>query len=166
MQWTFTPSGPSNLPLKRPPSSSNLAASPVPKRLVVAAAAPPPGGAGQAAPLAADAVDVDAVARKHGWDLQQRNDWSGDRQVMWLPVAAIRRPLQGSRSNDPEKVAALMKSIEEIGLQEPIDVLEVEGSYWGFSGCHRFEAHQRLGREMILCRVRKANRQILRYHMM
>lgn len=81
-------------------------------------------------------------------------------------------------------------------------MLEVEGNYWGFSGCHRsaavpllgqrgviawrfmvlhplcscllpdslwclappatrrFEAHQRLGREMILCRVRKATRQV------
>ena len=39
-------------------------------------------------------------------------------------------------------------------LQEPIDVLEVlvdeadksKGvMYYGFSGCHRYEAHQRLG---------------------
>jgi uncharacterized ParB-like nuclease family protein len=40
---------------------------------------------------------------------------------------------------DPEKVAALMESIKDIGLQEPIDVLEVEGEYYGFSGCHRYE---------------------------
>lgn len=32
-----------------------------------------------------------------------------------------------------------MRSIEEVGLQEPIDVLEVEGQLYGFSGCHRFE---------------------------
>lgn len=59
-----------------------------------------------------------------------------------------------------------MASIAKVGLQEPIDVLEVEGVYYGFSGCHRFEAHQRLGKETILCRVRKANRQVLRFHMM
>lgn len=59
-----------------------------------------------------------------------------------------------------------MKSIEEIGLQEPIDVLEVDGAYWGFSGCHRYEAHQRLGKEQILCRVRRGNQQVLRMHMM
>ena len=116
-----------------------------------------------------------------------------------------------------------MRSIEEVGLHEPIDVLEVEGVYYvsgaaeaferqhggrrrrarsractagtparcqvlpsraltparasaqatgvpanaqGFSGCHRFEAHQRLGKETILCRVRKANRQALLFHMM
>lgn len=59
-----------------------------------------------------------------------------------------------------------MASIGRVGLQEPIDVLEVEGVYYGFSGCHRFEAHQRLGKNTILCRVRKANRQVLRFHMM
>lgn len=99
-----------------------------------------------------------------------------------------------------------MKSITEIGLQEPvrgsakereqrrsrpwcmwrppgwpgihnidvyaalcclqIDVLLVEGQYYGFSGCHRFEAHQRLGLPTIKCRVRKANKQVLKMHMM
>lgn len=59
-----------------------------------------------------------------------------------------------------------MASIGRVGLQEPIDVLEVEGVYYGFSGCHRFEAHQRMGKNTILCRVRKANRQVLRFHMM
>lgn len=33
------------------------------------------------------------------WDLQQRNDYSNDRHVQWIPIAAIRRPLQGTRSN-------------------------------------------------------------------
>lgn len=47
-----------------------------------------------------------------------------------------------------------------------IDVLLVEGQYYGFSGCHRFEAHQRLGLPSIRCRVRRANREILRMHMM
>lgn len=59
-----------------------------------------------------------------------------------------------------------MKSISEIGLQEPIDVLEVDGVFWGFSGCHRFEAHQRLGKEQILCRVRAATKDVLRFHLM
>jgi sulfiredoxin len=47
-----------------------------------------------------------------------------------------------------------------------IDVLLVDGVYYGFSGCHRFEAHQRLGRETIRCRVRRANQQVLKMHMM
>ncbi len=79
-----------------------------------------------------------------------------------IPLTQIRRPLY--RQNDPAKVQALMESIREIGQQEPIDVLEVDGQYYGFSGCHRFEACTRLGHETILCRVRKAPRSVLQRH--
>lgn len=84
-------------------------------------------------------------------------------RVQEIPIHQIRRPL--FRQNDPEKVAALMISIAEIGLQEPIDVLEVDGHYYGFSGCHRYEACSRLGHETILCRVRRAPRSILQNHL-
>lgn len=47
-----------------------------------------------------------------------------------------------------------------------IDVLEVDGEYYGFSGCHRFEAHQKLGLPTIKCRIRKANAATLKMHMM
>lgn len=80
-----------------------------------------------------------------------------------IPLNRIKRPLP--RKNDSEKVEALMKSIAEIGLQEPIDVLEVDGEYYGFSGCHRFEACQRLGKETIKARVRKAPRSVLKMHL-
>ncbi|KAJ9519304.1 hypothetical protein QJQ45_023101 [Haematococcus lacustris] len=62
-----------------------------------------------------------------------------------IPVAAIKRPLGKTRANaaaaadaadaDPAKVEALMQSIQDIGLQEPIDILEVDGQYYGFSEC-------------------------------
>ncbi|MEC4984893.1 MAG: sulfiredoxin [Oscillatoria sp. PMC 1068.18] len=80
-----------------------------------------------------------------------------------IPVAQIRRPLP--RQTDPDKVQALMKSIAAEGLREPIDVLEVDGEYYGFSGCHRYEAHQRLGRETIRCRVRHAPKSVLKMHL-
>lgn len=80
-----------------------------------------------------------------------------------IPLNQIRRPLL--RQNDPAKVIALMQSIQEIGQQEPIDVLEVDGQYYGFSGCHRYEACTRLGHETIRCRVRKAPRSILQKHL-
>ncbi|TVR06935.1 MAG: chromosome partitioning protein ParB [Phormidium sp. GEM2.Bin31] len=80
-----------------------------------------------------------------------------------IPISQIRRPLP--RANDPNKVKALMDSIREIGLQEPIDVLEVEGQYYGFSGCHRYEACQRLGHETIRCRVRRAPKAVLQMHL-
>jgi sulfiredoxin len=80
-----------------------------------------------------------------------------------IPIKDIQRPL--FRQNDQNKVEALMQSIQEIGLQEPIDVLEVDGKYYGFSGCHRYEACTRLGHETILCKVRRAPRSVLKMHL-
>jgi len=84
-------------------------------------------------------------------------------RIAEIPTNQIRRPLP--RQTDPAKVAALMTSIQAEGLREPIDVLEVDGEYYGFSGCHRYEAHQRLGKETIRCRVRRAPRSVLRMHL-
>jgi len=84
-------------------------------------------------------------------------------KIQDIPLQQIRRPL--FRRNDPAKVEALMVSIREIGLQEPIDILEVEGQYWGFSGCHRFEACMRLGHATIRCRVRQAPAAVLKRHL-
>ncbi|QZZ19104.1 ParB N-terminal domain-containing protein [Leptothermofonsia sichuanensis E412] len=84
-------------------------------------------------------------------------------RVEEIPIAKIHRPL--FRENDQAKVAALMDSIQEIGLQEPIDILEVDGEYYGFSGCHRYEACTRLGHKTIRCRVRRAPRSVLNMHL-
>lgn len=84
-------------------------------------------------------------------------------RIEQVPINQIRRPL--FRQNDPGKVADLMQSIQQEGLREPIDVLEVEGEYYGFSGCHRYEACSRLGHETILCRVRRAPRSVLQKHL-
>ncbi|MGL5880116.1 MAG: ParB N-terminal domain-containing protein [Xenococcaceae cyanobacterium] len=84
-------------------------------------------------------------------------------RVEAIPINQIHRPLY--RQNDRAKVKNLMESIEKIGQQEPIDVLEVDGKYYGFSGCHRFEACQKLGQQTILCRVRKAPRSVLQRHL-
>lgn len=84
-------------------------------------------------------------------------------RVQEIRLAQIHRPL--IRQTDRQKVESLVDSIREIGQQEPIDILEVDGQYYGFSGCHRFEACKRLGKETILCRVRKAPRSVLRMHL-
>jgi sulfiredoxin len=84
-------------------------------------------------------------------------------RVATLPLASIRRPLQ--RSLDEAKVDALMDSIAREGQKEPIDVLEVEGQLWGFNGCHRVAAHERLGLTTIRARVRQANVDTLRLHL-
>lgn len=85
--------------------------------------------------------------------------------ILELPLDKIRRPLMRTRSNDPNKVQQLMDSISEIGLQVPIDVLEVDGVYYGFSGCHRYEAHQRLGLPTIRCKIRRGTKETLRHHL-
>ncbi|KAL4519550.1 hypothetical protein Ndes2526B_g01863 [Nannochloris sp. 'desiccata'] len=126
-------------------------------------------GATSEPPSSREPMDINQAAEKFGWEVDATSrlpDFSGDRQVMELPVAAIRRPLQGVRTNNQEKVEALKQSINKVGLLEPIDVLEVDGKYWGFSGCHRFQAHQELGKETILCRVWKATPAVLKFHMM
>ncbi|GAB4369627.1 MAG: sulfiredoxin [Elainellaceae cyanobacterium] len=84
-------------------------------------------------------------------------------RIQDIPIREINRPL--FRQNDQEKVKALMESIQEIGLQEPIDVLEVDGKYYGFSGCHRYEACTKLGHETIRCRVRRAPKAVLKMHL-
>ncbi|MGH1394090.1 MAG: ParB N-terminal domain-containing protein [Trichormus sp.] len=84
-------------------------------------------------------------------------------RIQEIPLNQIHRPLP--RSNDANKVQALMASIAAIGQQEPIDVLEVDGQYYGFSGCHRYEACQRLGKQTILARVRKAPLSVLKMHL-
>lgn len=80
-----------------------------------------------------------------------------------LPLTSIRRPLQ--RSLDEAKVSALMESIAREGLHEPIDVLELDGQLWGFNGCHRVAAHERLGLPTIKARVRRATAETLRLHL-
>ncbi|KAB2051317.1 hypothetical protein ERO13_A12G046700v2 [Gossypium hirsutum] len=90
---------------------------------------------------------------------------NGGPMILELPLDKIRRPLMRTRSNDPNKVQELMDSIRQIGLQVPIDVLEVDGVYYGFSGCHRYEAHQRLGLPTIRCKVRRGTKETLRHHL-
>ncbi|KAI7999618.1 hypothetical protein LOK49_LG09G02837 [Camellia lanceoleosa] len=96
---------------------------------------------------------------------QQGGGGGGGPVIVEIPMDKIRRPLLRTRSNDPEKVKDLMDSISQIGLQVPIDVLEVDGVYYGFSGCHRFEAHQRLGLPTIRCKVRRGTKETLRHHL-
>ncbi|RWW25641.1 hypothetical protein GW17_00010009 [Ensete ventricosum] len=64
---------------------------------------------------------------------------SGGPAILELPLNKIRRPLMRTRANDPEKVKELMESIRLIGLQEPIDVLEVDGVYYGIT-CDELES--------------------------
>ncbi|KAK6917013.1 ParB/Sulfiredoxin [Dillenia turbinata] len=96
-------------------------------------------------------------------DHQNGGGGGGGPVILELPLDKIRRPLMRTRANDPRKVKDLMDSIRQIGLQVPIDVLEVDGVYYGFSGCHRYEAHEKLGLPTIRCKVRKGTKETLRF---
>jgi sulfiredoxin len=45
-------------------------------------------------------------------------------------------------------------------------VLELDGRLWGFNGCHRVAAHERLGLPTVRARVRRATADTLRLHML
>ena len=80
-----------------------------------------------------------------------------------VPLASVRRPLQ--RFLDEDKVQALMASIRQEGLREPIDLLEVDGQLWGFNGCHRVAVYERLGLTTIRARIRQASSRDLNLHL-
>ena len=66
-----------------------------------------------------------------------------------------------------EKVASLCETIESNPeLVPPITVLWITGAeggnyYFSFGGCHRYEAHKRLGKESIAAIIQKASLQDL-----
>eukprot|EP00884_Botryococcus_braunii_P020898 jgi/Botrbrau1/7492/Bobra.0095s0028.1 len=108
-------------------------------------------------------------ARKYYWDFSKKEASKKKVKgiVRELPVDAIRRPLARTRENDQEKVAALMDSIKRHrAAGTPSMCLEVEGQYYGFSGCHRYEAAPAAGAAHHLVSDSQANRQTLRMHMM
>ena len=81
-----------------------------------------------------------------------------------VPIDAINRPHESVI--DQVKVDNLMKSISEIGLQEPVDLIEFEGKFYGFNGCHRYTAHKRLGWTTIEANIRQVDRATFRLHLM
>ena len=81
-----------------------------------------------------------------------------------VPIDAINRPHESVI--DEDKVAELMRSISEIGLREPVDLIEFEGKFYGFNGCHRYTAYKRLGRTTIEANIRQVDRATFRLHLM
>ena len=81
-----------------------------------------------------------------------------------VPIETINRPHESLI--DEGKVVDLMKSISEIGLLEPVDLIEFEGKLYGFNGCHRYTAHKRLGWTTIQANIRHVDRATFRLHLM
>ena len=82
-----------------------------------------------------------------------------------VPLESVRRPIIPVL--DEEKVQFLMKSISEEGLHVPITVLRDSnnGALFGFGGCHRYEAHKRLGKETIKVEVKNATPNMLKLYL-
>ncbi|KAI5476807.1 hypothetical protein MNV49_007264 [Pseudohyphozyma bogoriensis] len=73
---------------------------------------------------------------------------AGTLPVVDVPLAVINRPLPSEL--DEEKVERFMGDIKAGDTFTPIEVLKCETGdgnkyYFAFGGCHRFEAHKRLG---------------------
>ena len=81
-----------------------------------------------------------------------------------VPIESINRPHESVI--DEDKVAERMRSISEIGLQEPVDLIEFEGRYYGFNGCHRYTAHILQGLATIEANIRQVDRATFRLHLM
>eukprot|EP00386_Alphamonas_edax_P005473 GDKI01017651.1.p3 GENE.GDKI01017651.1~~GDKI01017651.1.p3 ORF type:complete len:116 (-),score=32.69 GDKI01017651.1:62-409(-) len=93
-------------------------------------------------------------------------------EVYDVPLKIINRPLPPILNE--AKVCSLMATIQngvssESGGVEPppIAVLHVEGKsgqdyYLGFGGCHRFEAHKRLGKETVRATITEVTRQTIK----
>ncbi|XP_037919818.1 putative sulfiredoxin isoform X2 [Hermetia illucens] len=80
-------------------------------------------------------------------------------EVHDVPIEAIIRPL--APVLDDNKVCSLMDTLKNSDASEkvpPIDILWIKGTeggnyFYSFGGCHRFEAHKRLGLKTIKAKL-------------
>jgi sulfiredoxin len=107
---------------------------------------------------------------------------AGVGEVHLMPMAVITRPL--ASQVDENKVNSLIETLQQeekqgiAGTREsavpPIDVLWVEAEseaggdkrnyYFSFGGCHRYEAHRRLGSSHIAAKLIKTDASVIRAH--
>ncbi|XP_076455602.1 sulfiredoxin-1-like [Babylonia areolata] len=92
-------------------------------------------------------------------------------EVHNVPMRVLIRPIPSVL--DENKVLSLMETIQDEEKRDavpPIDVLWVKGRqggdyYYSFGGCHRHEAHRRLRRETIPCKLFRSTVDDLRVYL-
>jgi uncharacterized ParB-like nuclease family protein len=77
-------------------------------------------------------------------------------------IKDIIRPI--SCAVDEDVLDYIMNSIVQEGIREPIDLVEYDGRLYGFNGCHRCTAADRLGYTEIPARVKQIDQQTFNSH--
>eukprot|EP01132_Coremiostelium_polycephalum_P004238 gene4238-5306_t len=89
--------------------------------------------------------------------------------VTEMPIHVIHRPIQPILEED--KVLSLMETLKNNEDVPPIDVNWIVGKnpennyYFGFGGCHRYEAHKRLGLNTIKARIVRSTPEDIRVYL-
>lgn len=88
--------------------------------------------------------------------------------ITHLPLAAIHRPIPPVL--DQEKIGAMVCTLEDPATPlPPIDVFHIRSEgvdhYYAFGGCHRFQAYERAGAELVPCKVVRAAPSTLKLYM-
>ena len=104
------------------------------------------------------------------------------KEIHYIPLNLIRRPIQPVL--DEDKIQSMISTIHDQQQQQPttttstsstnsessvllppIDVLTVKHNsqtyYFGFGGCHRFQAYERAGLEKVPCKLVPCSKQSL-----